>query len=328
MQGTTGGSRRATGSSERLRQAQSPFWVVLLLGLILALCQGCSGDSQSGQGETSKLLGPIPAVPRADVRVEVRGMRAGLAVADRMVDVVAARCMKRAGAAFSPLPRKMYEPKPIPHVYGLPLSQAQRDGYWQWIGTSSEGQRPGGPPTGGVDQKKITLALLGSDEGPKVAVEDVLVGGTVTFPATGCLAEGRKAIYQDLTLWANNDNFANNFVDTVLREARNSDDLVALNETWSQCMEGKGLPGLETPEAAISKAYQLLPKEPRRSDFGETIPIATADTQCQLESGYSRKRETVEDRYLSAGSVRFAERIAASRNMYRAGASRASELSS
>lgn len=115
--------------------------------------------------------------------------------------------------------------------------------------------------------------LLGSD-GPMVAVR--LPGGReVETPRSGCIAQGRAAVFGSVERWATVQYAPEALGDLVTAGVESSPRYRAAVTTWRACLESKGFRA-QTPEA-LRTATTSGTSDPRRS-----VAVAVADGQCAL----------------------------------------------
>jgi len=289
---------------------------VTVSSVLIALLSGCSGGSAGA--DSGSVLGEVPDTPIQNVRATVLGMQKNRAFPEQATDLITEKCMRKAGQSYTSPPATAFESaSKIPHDYGINEETASQQGYWD--PDVAENYVPIKLPTFPSDaaKKEYYLAYFGPDDSPTVEVVDVINGGTTGVGTGGCLGEGRKAVYgEDLTDWLTADNFAGNFDIVVLHNALDDPTLVDLNEEWSACMKKAGFPDYNMPDDALAKSTADLTPDLGQAAYRSTIDIAVADATCEEQLDYADQRETIEDRYFSAGVVTFEGQIQSTQEFF------------
>lgn len=300
-------------------RGQSANCLVAVL-LLAPLVSGCSslfgGESQEGH------MAPLAATEaRPGVREEVAAVKAQTALPGRAADMLAARCMARKGFVFTPLAPQAYEPKPIPHHFGLTVDEARATGYLNVIEPDSKPPREPTEAMSADEAEAYSAALLGTLDDPQFTMTDVF-GNGVGGPKAGCLFEARTVVYGSFEDFVRYENFAGNFVSFALLEAEQDPELRDLNERWARCMADRGYDGFTSPSNALAKVVESTPQ---RSALGRgpARDQAVADAGCQADTSYEARRSAIEDRYLTAVLDRFEAEVTATQEMYRQASARA-----
>lgn len=144
----------------------------------------------------------------------------------------------------------------------------------------------------------------------KVTLPD---GTTRQYPTQGCSAEVNAQVFTDgMGVYLEKEYYAmNKFSTLIWEDLREGPEFQALNEAWSSCMTGRGFDGMESPEEAQQKAYELyygesesiegddgavattypgeeMPTEEEMDKAKEKeIKLAVAYVECDQEAGHS-----------------------------------------
>ncbi|WP_323095942.1 hypothetical protein [Intrasporangium sp. YIM S08009] len=120
--------------------------------------------------------------------------------------------------------------------------------------------------------------LLGTG-GPAVKVQ--LPGGRqILTPSTGCIAEGRRAVFGSIEKWAMVQYAPESLSDLVTPKIANSSVYRGALRAWQKCLAERGIHA-QSPEALEASSTSRAPRRPQ-------IAAAVADGECALESHLPR----------------------------------------
>ncbi len=109
-------------------------------------------------------------------------------------------------------------------------------------------------------------------------------GNVLSYPASGCVAESRAALYSDVRRWARVDAIPQVVGNKLRAQTNDAPELAEVRSRWVSCMAAAGYP-YPNPEAAVddlSSAYQKQGDSAalRRRE----IAVASADGECALRA--------------------------------------------
>ena len=216
------------------------------------------------------------------------------------------RCMAGEGFVFTPTPPEKLRPYPGAHEYGIAEEVASKVGYEIQAELTSAEEDPNGAEftqLDGAGRHAWRLAMFGPDDAAQVSVDVPLIGTRTEASTEGCLADARSTLYGDVETWIMTETFTGNFVLAAATASAADPDLRALNKEWSDCMGEVGVtPELESPDAARGHVRSLYSDVDQSTAHQSELRIATADARCETELDYERRRDRIEDLYLTAAA--------------------------
>ncbi|MFG1913275.1 hypothetical protein [Micromonospora sp. NPDC048898] len=176
---------------------------------------------------------------------------------------VTRRCMAALGETYRPYVPPLAAGDDEHRLVDLPKRRSR--GY--------EFTSPVNPPSVGPDAKRPAFQKALFGDGSRDLGLTLPDASVVSFPSSGCVAQGRAAVYTDVVRWARVDSIPQVIGNRLRDQVSGSPELAAATRRWASCMRSKGLPYARP--AAAREAAGVPARE---------VTIAVADGECDLQA--------------------------------------------
>lgn len=271
------------------RDRPAPVWTRVATALVIGVAVGCMSGVAAQPGHDAS-----PAPPRKlTLDEEVR--------LDQAEEHLIKVCMERRGFRYWGGSVASVAERQISGYVLTDVATARQHGYGAILRAQAEDRKENEPNARyanalpEAERIRLSRAYFG-DPAKGMLTIDLPAGGTISRPATGCLAEAEQALYGDLSAWFRAKKIATGLTSLYVPDLIEDPRFVAALREWSECMSRAGQ-HYRTPAQIRERLPELTAGTTLEQAHRIEVTLATAEVTCATTTPLARTARELEQEF-------------------------------